>query len=232
MDCSRFMSIDYKLKAQFFPTTAGQEGFIGSASITVADAVMIRGIAVFQNDDTQDLTICFPTFGRHRQSYILPLDQTAYNRMHRLIEKAAANQRHHTAEIQGSADIALSVSYILTDSGQPEAHYAITIPDFCRLNGITAEETPYMLPNGQKVAVHMPSLTPDAGEGSPVQPFTVFHGLLAPSTLPDGTQVLKDYQKVIDDLVRAKREELLQNRIGPDRSRQENSLPLQNQPTR
>ena len=149
--------------------------------------------------------------------------------MHRLVAGAVKEIGFRTCEMPGSTEIAFSVAGSLADG-----LFSLTIPDFCRLNGITAEETSYTLPSGHRVAVRMPSLNPGTEQGSPVQSLTVFHGLITPKHLPDGTQVLKDYQEVIDDLVREKRTELLQDR-GQDKPAQESvqrSIPQQKQTIR
>ncbi len=226
------MDIVYKLKAQFYPAAEGQGEFIGSAAITVADAIMLRGIAVFRDNVTQDLVVSFPTFGKQRQSYILPLNRTAYNHIVSLIENAVKEIGFRSYEEPGSTDIALSVTGNPADMNPTEYKYSLTIPDFCRLNGITTQEMPYTLPNGQKVAVRMPSLQPPTEQGSEGQIFTVFHGLLRPKTKSDGTQVLQDYQEVIDNLVREKRVELIQKRDHAEIRKQEGSILLPNQTIR
>ncbi len=201
--------MSYHMKAKFEPAQNLRDGYRGSVSLTVADAILIRGIALFAQNDATGYSLSFPAFGERKQSYIFPVSRDAYRSMLRLSTDAMRNRKTHTAELPGSSDIELSVTGELVDEPNADGRFSLCIADLCKLNGITTYETPYLQPDHSNVLVSFPSLTPHQVPKEQILRHSLFHGLGVTKDAPDGSLEYKDYQVIITDMVREKRAELI-----------------------
>ena len=202
----------YLMKASFSPSETPKDGYLGNVSITVADAVLLRGIAVFQREGVSGYALHFPVSGERKQSYIFPLSRDGYRIMLRLAIDAMQNKHDHTACLEGTTDIRLSVTGELLEKSNADGRFSLCIDGFCKLNGITTYETPYWQPDQSHVLVHFPSLIPYQLPKDQILTHSIFHGLSSAHKAADGTLISQDYHALITDMVRDKRAQLLRQR--------------------
>ena len=200
------------MKAAFSPAETPKDGYLGSVSITVADSVLLRGMALFQREGVSGYSLRFPVFGERKQSYIFPLSRDVYRSMLRLATDAMRNKHDHTACLDGLADICLSVTGELLEKANADGCFSLCIDGFCKLNGITTYETPYRQPDQSHVLVHFPSLIPHQVPKDQVLEHSIFHGLSVIRKADDGSFISKDYHALITDMIRDKRAQLLMQR--------------------
>ena len=200
----------YSMKANFYPAQEPKNGYIGMADFTIANAIRIRGIAVFEKEGSHHIQ--FPGYGEgeSRGSYVIPASKDAYAEMLSVVEKAIADPEHHFGWTTGQMNPRLEVSGFAVTEPYADGRFSIAIEDLCTLQGITTHEVPYSRDGkpDKFVAVDMPSLDPYEKEGKKVYP-AAFEGLVD-SYEKDGEKKTKDFGKLIHGLVLGKRKELLE----------------------
>lgn len=201
----------YNLKANFYPAKEPKNGYIGFADLTIANAIRIRGIAVFDNHDSPGHHIQFPgyEYNGHEGEYVIPASKEAYAAMLGVVEKAIEDKEQHFAWATGKMDPWLKVSGVPVIEPYADGRFSIEVEDLCTLRGITTRHVDYKNREGQDasfVSVDMPKLPAYEKDGEMVYP-AVFEGLKYERE-KDGKKDTKDYGLLIRNIVRNAREKL------------------------
>ena len=110
------------------------------------------------------------------------------------------------AEAPGSMEPVLSVPAYPPDTPDADTPFPLQLAGLCTIHGITTSLSAWPLPDGSKVAVHMPNLK---SVHAPDQKVPICEGLITAHERTDGSIEYRDYQQIIDRLVRDAREKRL-----------------------
>lgn len=204
----------YHLKANFYPAEEPKNGYIGKATIDVANAIRISNISVFQGEG--GYSINFAEYGEKNNSFVIPKTKEAYAAMLGVVAKAVEAEQHYAFE-NGTYGPKLTVTGVRVEEPYADGRYSLQVGDLCTLNGITSRwiETEK---DGKKRAfasVDMPVVrdaegkvrmykTADGKDAADLQ----FEGLVSKWTDKEGKEVSLDYGKKIADAVRTERSKL------------------------
>lgn len=201
----------YNMKSNFYPAKEPKNGYIGFADLTIANAIRIRGIAVFENHDSSGHHIQFPGYENNGKEgeYVIPASKEAYAAMLDVIEKALADKEKHFAWTTGKLDPWLKVSGVSVSEPYADGRYSVEIEDLCSLRGITTRNVDYINKEGQDasfVSVDMPKMPAYEKDGELVYP-AVFEGLKYERE-KNGKKDTKDFGLLIRNLVLNEREKM------------------------
>lgn len=201
---------NYHLSSNFYPAAEEKNGYIGMADITVANALRIRGIAVFEKDGEHHIQ--FPGWGEgeDRKSYVIPASKEAYAALLAVVKKAVADPQHHFGWTTGQMNPRLEVSGKAVTEPYADARFNLSVENLCTVTGISTREVKYTKDDGKPgkfIAVDMPSLDPYEKEGKLVYP-VAFEGLKSEYE-KDGEKKSKDFGDLINGLVLAERKKVL-----------------------
>lgn len=199
----------YRMTANFYPAKEAKNGYIGFADLTIADAIRIRGIAVFEDREGSGHHIDFPSFGEKDTSFVVPSSKEAYGQMLDVIEKAVKDENHF-GWTNGKMHLELSISGRAVNESHADGRYTLTVADVCALRGISSQEVEYTKDGRDSsfVAINVPTLPPYEKDGEKVYP-PIFEGLKR-TYEKDGKEETFDNGLLIRNLVRSKRKELLE----------------------
>lgn len=198
----------YHTTANFYPAHTPKNGYIGRADITVADAIKMRGIAVFQKEDGS-LNLRFPTFGNKENTMIYPASKQAYADMLQVVTDAVNDPQYHFGHANGRYNPKLEVSGRLVDEPYADARFTIDVENFCTLRGVATRVADLKQTDGTFVAVDMPVLHKyENKEGETVYP-TAFEGLKWHYKDKNQNEHTKDFGLLIRNLVKNERTKLM-----------------------
>lgn len=217
--------MSYSMNSNFYPAREPKNGFIGNADVTIANAIRIRGIAVFEKDGERHIS--FPGFGEgdNRKSYIVPASKEAYAEFLSVVEKAVADDEKHFGWVTGDhfewdekakKFKQLDISGEAVSEPYADARFQIEIKDLCTLYGITTQEKEYTKDGktGKFIAVDPPSTTPYEKDGEKVYPLA-FEGWTNKYE-KDGEKKQFDFGRYLEGQIVAQRKELLNRRPSLD----------------
>lgn len=204
--------MSYAMTSNFYPAKEVKNGYIGMADLTIAKALRIRGIAVFEKDGEKHIQ--FPGYGEGeaKGSYVIPASKDAYAQMLSVVEKAVADPEHHFGWVTGKVNPRLTVTGGAVTEPYADARFSIEVEDLCTLRGVSTREVEYEKDGetNKFVSVDLPSLPPYEVDGEKVYP-SVFEGLTSEYE-KDGEPKRKNFGELITGLVLSKRKELLERR--------------------
>ena len=154
----------YALTANFYPAQEPKNGYIGKADITVAKAIKLNNISVFQKDGGYH--IGFAKFGKdNERSYIIPASPEAYAAMVSVVENAIHSEGHF-GYAKGELGVKLEVSGAKVNEPYADGRFSVEVGDFCTLNGISTRVVPYEKDgkDASFVAVDIPTATDADGK--------------------------------------------------------------------
>lgn len=126
------------LKANFRPITPSENGPLGFADITVANAVRLNGVAIFVKDGKCSLS--FTKYGQNDEySYVVPRSPEAYAAMLGVVEKAMTSEKQF-AVVPGENKISFEVTGVRVEEPYADGRFTVMVGDLCALNGITTRE--------------------------------------------------------------------------------------------
>ena len=208
--------MSYNMKSNFYPAKEPKNGYIGMADLTIANAIRIRGIAVFEKDGQRHMQ--FPGYGEgeNRGSYVIPASKEAYSEMLAVVEKAIADPEQHFGWTSGKMNPRLEVSGGAVSEPYADARFSVVVEDLCTLRGVSTREVEYQKDgkDAKFVSMDMPTLPPYEKDGEKVYP-AVFEGLKSEYE-KDGEKKVKDFGDLMNGLILNKRKELLERRPSLD----------------
>lgn len=206
----------YALKANFYPAQEPKGGYVGKADITIANAVRLNNISVF-DDGAGNRSISFAKFGKdNERSYVIPSSKEAYAAMLAVVGKAMDSENHFATE-KGDFGVKLEVNGAKVNEPYADGRFTVTVGDFCTLNGISTREASYTKDGEKKsfVAVDIPAVRDEEGK---VKSYTDKDGNqhvnLQYECLKDkyknkeGKETSTDYQALMNNMIRKCRKEL------------------------
>lgn len=198
----------YKLTSNFYPANEPKNGYIGKADLTIAEAIKINGISVFEKDGNYNID--FPGYeymadGEEKHnSYVLPSSKEAYASMLEAVKMAVEDQKHHFGHVNGKYNPELSVSGKKVDEPYAEGRYSLAVKDLCVLTGITS--TTRDGEKGKFVAVDMPTIGSYEKDGE-LKYNAAFEGLTSKYE-KDGKEMSKNFGALIRNMVYAEHKKL------------------------
>lgn len=206
----------YNTTANFYPAMEQKNNYIGRADITVANAIKLRGIAVFVNDEG-NVNLYFPTYNLKngaKRSYIWPVSEEALADMTQVVTDAIADMEHHFGHASGKYSPLLKVTGHLVDEPYADARFSLEVEGFCTLNGISTREVEYAEDGkvNKFVAVDMPTLQPYVNKDNETVYPPIFEGLNSKYETQDGKKKSKDYGDLIRGLILAERKNLMERK--------------------
>lgn len=208
----------YALKANFYPAQEPNAGYIGKADITIANAVRLNNISVFENPADGTRSIAFAKFGKdNERSYIIPSSKEAYAAALAVISKAVDSENHFAVE-KGDFGVKLEVKGAKVNEPYADGRFTVTVGDFCTLNGISTREASYTKDGEKKefVAVDIPPVRDAEGK---VKQYTDHEGnqhvnlqyecLKDKYTNKEGKEVSTDYKALMNNMIRKCRKEMM-----------------------
>lgn len=200
----------YNMISNFYPAAEKKNGYIGKADLTIANAIKIHDISVFENEEGK-LHLQFKEYGDHK-SFVVPKDKEAYAAILGVIENAIRDEKNHFGYVKGDMSPFLSVHGTLVDGPYADGRFSVDIKDLCVLNGISTREVEH---NGKSfTAVNMPVMEPYEKEGKKVYP-KLFEGLKVEYE-KDGEKISKDYGALITNLIKGERKNLIERKPSID----------------
>ena len=218
----------YALNANFYPAQEPKNGYVGKAQLTIGDAVRIKDISVFQNEEGR-VTLDLGEFGpedRPRKYFVVPrkdgeLDEdysarhtAVYGAMIDVIKKAMENEKNFG--VTGGRNIYsadLSISGSAVQEPYADGRYSLYIDGFGALNGI-ASHVAKDKEGEEFVSVDMPVLRNQDGS---VRLYTnkadkevadhKFFGVKSTRKDKEGKEYTVDYGRVVEGKVLACRKE-------------------------
>lgn len=209
----------YELKANFYPAHEPKNGYIGKADITIADAIRINGISVFQNEAGEH-NIQFTEWSEGK-SYVVPHNADAYASMLGVVTKAVEAENHF-AFSKGKTALRMkdfedkkkevSIEGRSVNEKYADARYTLNIDGLCTLYGITSKYRTFEQDGKQRgfVAVDMPVQRDADGKvkmyksaDGEERAAHVFEGIEHKMPDQDGKPASIDYGAKIVDAVRA-----------------------------
>lgn len=208
----------YALKSNFYPAQEPKEGYIGKADITVANAVRLNNISVFEKDGAYH--IAFAKFGKEgsERSYIIPSSKEAYAAMVDVVAKAIAAENHFGYS-KGDLGVKLEVNGAKVEEPYADGRYSVEVGELCTLNGISTRVVPFEKDgkDASFVSVDLPTI---AGADGKAQTWTdkdgdkqvnyQFECLTVTWTDKEGKEQKADYDRILTGKVLAKRKHLME----------------------
>lgn len=155
----------YALKANFYPAQEPKNGYIGKADLTIANAVEIDNISVF-DDGAGNRSIQFAKFGKdNERSYVIPSSKEAFAAALAVISKAVDQEKHFAVE-KGDFGVKFEVRGAKVQEPYADGRYTISVGDFCTLNGIATREVTHTKDGETKkfVSVDFPTVRDEEGK--------------------------------------------------------------------
>ena len=200
----------FKMTSNFYPAEEPKNGYIGKADLTIAEAIRINGISVFENNGVIGMRL--PEYERRdnglRESYVIPKSTEVYASMLKTIEMAVKDEKYHFGHVNGKYNPFISVSGKKVDEPYADGRFSIDIENTCTLYGVktrirNAEKEPF-------VAVDMPTISKYTNSENEVVYKPAFEGLTY-KHMRDGKEEYKHFDTLIKNLVRAEREKVHSN---------------------
>lgn len=202
-----------KLTANFFPAHEPKNGFIGMANITVANAMRLNGISVFDRGEN-GIGIAFPGYGEgeNARSYVVPQSKEAYAAMCEVVAMAVSSENHFGYN-KGDYGVRLEVSGKAVQEPYADARFHCQVGDVCTLYGISTREVSYEKDGATKtfVSVDMPNIGSYDKDGEK-QYRTAFEGRKSTWTDKDGKEASRDYAQLLTGLVLNERKEIIKEK--------------------
>lgn len=204
----------YKMNANFRPAAEPKNGHIGFADVTIADAIRIYDISVFEKEGG-GYNIDFPyyTKGDERRHFVIPHSPEANAQFVDVIGKAVNDPEHHFGWTIGKQDPYLTVSGKAVQEKFCDARFNVDVGDLCTLKGIRTSEVKYTKKSGEPgifIPVDFPARAPYEKDGDSVYP-PVFEALQKGKVYNKETkqEEHKDFQALLKNLVRGERAKVL-----------------------
>lgn len=205
-----------KLTANFYPANEPKNGYIGKANITIADAIRLNGISVFQNAMDGTINISFPEFG-DGASYVVPKSKEAYAAMAAVVAKAVENEKHF-GYTTGEYGPFMNVTGHAVSEPYADARFSIEVEDTCILYGISTRVVDYQKDGKDHsfVSVDFPTIgTYENAEGE-LQYRRAFDGRVSKWTDREGKEQSRDYGQLLNGLVLSERHNILERKPSLD----------------
>ena len=178
--------------------------YIGKANLTIADAVRLNGISVFENEKTGQFSIDFPGFGDGGE-YVIPKSKEAYAAMLDVITKAAKSKEGYAYEL-GENNPEIIVTGKQVTEPFADARFTIEVGDMVALYGVSTRIAGHE--NNKFVAVDYPNIGEPHEVDGKMYYNKAFEGVVAKWPDKDGNEHTTDYGQVLDIMVKGKRKEL------------------------
>lgn len=205
------------MSANFNPAAEPKNGYVGKASITIANAIVLNNISVFEKDGKRNIS--FGTFGKENEySYVVPSGKEAYAAMLDVVSKAVDSPEHF-AYAEGDYKVNFDVRGALVSEPYADGRYFVGVGDLCTLNGITTRVVPYEKDgkDSKFVSVEMPVILDENGKVSmyndkdgKAQANLQYEARVNTWTDKDGKEHTHDYVRDLRIAVLGKRKELSQ----------------------
>lgn len=158
----------YAMKANFYPAKEQKAGYLGKATIVVANGIQINNISVFDREDGTR-GISFAEYGPDdkRRSYVVPASKEAYAAMNDVVSRAV-DAENHFAFSKGDYRLKMKATGKLVDEPYADGRFSVALEGLCTLNGITTRVVEYEK-GGEKrkfTAVEMPAVRNAEGKVS------------------------------------------------------------------
>ena len=193
----------YKMTANFYPAQEPKNGYIGRASITIADAFRINSISVFKKEGK--FNVQFPGYevvadGKEQQiSYVTPDSKEVYASMIKVVKMAVADKEHHFGHKTGKYNPKLEVSGKEVNEQYADGRYTLKIDGVCTMTGITTQEV-----KGEDekafIAVHTPTVGKYKDKEDKTRYVQAFEGLTSKFER-DGKEESKNFGLLMRNLV-------------------------------
>lgn len=205
------------MTSNFHPASEPKNGYIGKASITIANGVRLNNISVFEKDGKR--TIDFGSYKSkdEERSYVQPSSKEAYAAMVDVVS-AAVDNKDHFAIAQGDYSMKFEVRGALVEEPYADGRFSVSVGDLCTLNSITTRVVPFQKDgkDAQFTSVEMPRVYDADGKISMYtdkdgkeQANLQFEPLVNTWT-EDGKEKKHDYVRDLRIAVLSKRKELAQ----------------------
>ena len=222
----------YALRTNFYPAEEPKNGYVGKATLDVANAVRINNISVFEKDGAY--SIAFSDYGDKEKggSYFVPGSKEVYAAILGVIEKAVANENHFAFE-KGKYGLKFEARGTKVEEPYADGRYSVSMGEFGTLHGITSRWVE-VVKDGEKhgfIGVNMP-VSRDAdgkvrmyknAEGKDVPSFE-FQGLLSQWKDLEGKDVSLDYGAKLVNAVKKARKELYPEKYAERKQSFENQV--------
>lgn len=203
-----------KLIANFYPANEPVNGYIGKASITIADAIRINGISVFAPEG-QGMHIAFPEFGEgeNRASYVIPKSKEVYEAMLDVVAKAVANEKHF-GFTTGEYGPRMEVHGKPVNEPYADARFSIDVDDICTLYGLTTRVVDYKKDGKDRsfVSVDKPTIATYENAEGERQYRPAFEGRISVWKDKEGVEQKRDWGQLMQGLVLAERKKVLERK--------------------
>jgi len=198
-----------KLTANFYPANEPKNGYIGKANITIADAIRLNGISVFQNAKDDTINLSFPEFG-DGVSYVVPKSKEAYAAMAAVVAKAIENEKHFGYST-GEYGPFMNVTGHAVSEPYADARFSIDVEDICTLYGISTRVVDYKKDGKDHsfVSVDFPTIGTYENTQGETQYRRAFDGRVSKWTDREGKEQSRDYGQLLNGLVLAERHHIL-----------------------
>ena len=133
----------YKMTANFYPAQEPKNGYIGRASLTIADAIRINSIRVFEKEDK--INVQFPSYdvvadGKEQQiSYVTPDSKEVYAAMVEVVKMAVEDKEHHFGHKTGKYNPQLEVTGKEVNEPYADGRFTLKVDGVCTMTGITSQ---------------------------------------------------------------------------------------------
>lgn len=158
----------YAMKANFYPAKEQKHGYLGKATIVVANGIQINNISVFEREDGTR-GISFAEYGPEdkRRSYVVPASKEAYAAMNDVVSRAV-DADNHFGFSKGDYKMKMKATGKLVDEPYADGRFSVAIEGLCTLNGITTRVVEYEKAGEKRkfTAVEMPAVRNAEGKVS------------------------------------------------------------------
>lgn len=203
-----------KLIANFYPAQEPVNGYIGKASITIADAIRINGVSVFAPENGP-FHINFPGYGEGEnfRSYVIPRSSEAYEAMLDVVAKAVANEKHF-GFTTGEYGPHMDVRGKAVNEPYADARFSIDVADICTLHGLTTRVVEYEKDGKDRsfVSVDKPTIASYENADGETQYRPAFEGRVSVWTDKEGVEQKRDWGQLMQGLVLSERKKILERK--------------------
>ncbi len=206
-----------KLSAFFSPAKEEKNGYLGKATIIVADAIDLKGVSVFRSKDDA-INIRFPQFevgteGR-KLSYVTYSTDEVYAAMCSVVAQAMENENHFAFQpgtyLKNQPGERLEVHGKPVQEQYADARFTVDVAGMVTLHGLSTNRQSYEKDGkqGQYTLVKLPTISTYEVDGEKRYQ-KAFEGRIRTGTLEDGTEYSIDYGDLLQGLILAERKNVL-----------------------
>lgn len=204
-----------KLTANFFPAEEQKNGYIGKANITIANAIRLNGISVFEAEGG-GFNISFPGFGEgeNRHSYVVPRSKEAFEALLTAVTMAVGDEKNHFGFTTGDYGPHLEVHGRPVNEPRADARFSIDVDDVCTLHGLTTRVVDYTKAGQDRsfVAVDKPIIAVYQDKDGNDQYRPAFEGRVSVWKDREGVEQKRDWGQLMQGLVLAERKNVLERK--------------------